>query len=108
MKDFNSFMYDHTRHCGRKHFCCYCLQAFSTEEIFRRHFKDCANIHDKQRIIIPKKSEYFKFKNYERKIKSPFMIYKDFESILVLKDNGKENHRESCTKKYPKPYCLQL
>ena len=25
------------------------------------------------------------------KIKSPFMIYADFEDILVLEDNGKQN-----------------
>ena len=30
-------------------------------------------------------------KNYERKVKSPFMIYADFESILVPEDNGKQN-----------------
>ena len=28
-------MYDHTLHHGRKHFCCYCLQAFSTDEILK-------------------------------------------------------------------------
>ena len=32
IKDFNSFMYDHTLNHGRKHFCCYCLQAFSTKQ----------------------------------------------------------------------------
>ena len=31
---------------------------------------------------MPKKGEYVKFKNNERKIKSPFIIYEDFESIL--------------------------
>ena len=30
-----------------------------------------------------KKGKYVKFKNYERKIKSPFIIYAGFESILV-------------------------
>ena len=30
-----------------------------------------------------KKGEYVKFKRFERKIKSPVMIYADFESILV-------------------------
>ena len=35
------------------------------------------------------------FKNYERKIKSPFMIYADFESILVPEDNGKKNLEDS-------------
>ena len=31
IKDFNTFMYDHTLHRGKKHFCLYCLQTFSTE-----------------------------------------------------------------------------
>ena len=32
IKDFNTFMYDHTLHRGRKKFCCYCLQDFSTKK----------------------------------------------------------------------------
>ena len=32
IKDFNSFMYDHTLHRGRKHFSRYCLQALRTAE----------------------------------------------------------------------------
>ena len=39
-----------------------------------------------------KKDEYVKFKNYERKIiKSPFIIYAHFKSILVPEDNGEQN-----------------
>ena len=30
-----------------------------------------------------KNSEYFKFTNYKRKIKLPFIIYADFESLLL-------------------------
>ena len=71
-------MYDHTLHHVKKHFCCYCLQSFSTEEILKRHIKDCFKINGKQRIIMPKRSQYVKFKNYERKVKSPFTIYADF------------------------------
>ena len=33
----------------------------------------------KQMTQMPKEGEYFKLKNYERKIKSPFMIYADFK-----------------------------
>ena len=33
IEDFNVFIYDHTSHRGKEHFCRYCLQAFSTEEI---------------------------------------------------------------------------
>ena len=36
---------------------------------------------------MPKKGEYVKFKNYERKIKSPFIRNADFESILMPEDS---------------------
>ena len=41
MKYFDTFIYDHTLYRERKHFYHYCLQAFSTEEILKRHIKDC-------------------------------------------------------------------
>ena len=47
IKNFNTFMYNHTLHHGKKHFCRYCLQAFSTEETLKRHIKDCFLIADK-------------------------------------------------------------
>ena len=68
IKDFNTFMYDHTIHRGRKYSCCYCLQVFSTEEMLKRHIKDCFKINGKQRIMILKKGVYVKFKNFEGKI----------------------------------------
>ena len=40
---------------------------------------------------MPKKDEFVKFRNFERKVKSPFMLYADFEIFLVPKDNGKQN-----------------
>ena len=51
---------------------------------------------------MPKKRECVKFKNYERKIKSPFITYADFESISVPENNGKQNPEESYTSKYQK------
>ena len=35
IKDFSTFMYDHTLLRWRKRFCRYCLQAFSSEEIMK-------------------------------------------------------------------------
>ena len=83
IKDFNTFKYNHTLHHRKKHFCYYCLQAITTEEILKHHIKDWFNINNKQKILMPKNGEYVKFKNYERKINSPFIIYAGFESILV-------------------------
>ena len=53
--DFNRFMYDYSLHRGRKYFCGYCSQYFITEEILKRHIKDCLNINGKQTIKMNKK-----------------------------------------------------
>ena len=72
------------------------------KKILKRHIKDCFKINGKQTIKLPKKGEYVKLKNSERKIKSPFMIYVDFKSILVPEDNGNQIPNESYTNKYQK------
>ena len=102
IKHLTTLMYDHTLHRGRNHFCRYYLQVFSTTEILKCHVNDCVKINGKQRIRIPKKGEYVRLKNYENKIKSPFLIFAAFEKILVREDNGKQNLDESYTKKYQK------
>ena len=51
---------------------------------------------------MPRKSEYVKFRNYERKIKSSFIIYADFESILVPENKEKQNPEEPYTNKSQK------
>ena len=44
---FNILNHDHTMHCGRKHFCCYCLQAFKAAEILKSHLNGCFKILNK-------------------------------------------------------------
>ena len=48
-------MYGNTLYHEKEHFCCYCLQAFSTQEILKRHIKDCFKINGKQRITMAEK-----------------------------------------------------
>ena len=56
----------------KKHFCRYCLQAFSIKEIAFITFItfNCFKINGKQKIKKPKNVEYVKFRNFERKINS--------------------------------------
>ena len=51
---------------------------------------------------MPKTGESIKFKYYERKINSSFMIYADFEIMYVTEDNGKQNPKEYYADKYKK------
>ena len=64
--------------------------------------KSCFKVDSKQKIMMSKKGDYVKFKNYEKKLKSQFISYEDFESILVPEDNGKRNPEGSYTNIYQK------
>ena len=92
-KDFNRFMYKNTKHHCKKHFCIYCLQCFSTEAILNNHLENCLIINKKQNIIMPKFGSKIFFKNYFKMIKSPFVIYCDFESILEPIDVAKQDEK---------------
>ena len=72
-----------------------CLRAFSSEEKLKCNVKDFFKVNGKPKIV-----GYIRFKNSERKI--PFMMYADFESILVPKDNREKNLDEFYTYKYQK------
>ena len=74
-------MHDHTLHRGVKQFYRCCLRTSSTEETIESHIKECFKINGKQRLIMPPNDEFVKFKNYERKIKSPFIIYGDLKAF---------------------------
>ena len=71
-------------------------------EILKSHVNDCFKINGKQKITIANKGYYVRFNNCEGKIKSPVMIYTDVKSILVPKDNGKQNLDEAYSNKYKK------
>ena len=45
INEFSRFIYDHSLHRGTKQFCRYCLYAFITEEILKRHTKDYFKIN---------------------------------------------------------------
>ena len=54
---------------------CVPIKDFNT--LLSNHVIQSLQINGKQRIIMSKKGEHVKFKSYERKTKSPFMIYVD-------------------------------
>ena len=55
INDFNTFMYNQSKHKNKKHFCMYCLQCFSSERILANHVNNCLMINGKQAINMPKK-----------------------------------------------------
>ena len=82
IKDFNRFMHGITNYDGRKHFCKYCLQHFTTAEILNQHIPICFEINGTQAIRMPtEKNKWLSFENYPKQLNAPFVIYADFESL---------------------------
>ena len=108
IKDFNSSMYNQSKHKERKHFCMHCLQWFSSERILANHVKNCLTINGNQAINMPKKGEnILKFNNFDKQLPVPFVIYADFE-VITKKVQGckqsdeveKEKEKRSYTEAY--------
>ena len=81
-------------------------KLLAQKKILKCHVKNCFKINGNKMIKMPKKGKYFRFKNYERKIKSPIMIYVDFESILVPEHNKKQNPDEFLYEQISKTCCF--
>ena len=56
---------------------------FQHKNVSKCHGKYCFKINDEETIKTAGKAEYDRFKHFDRKIKSQFIIEADFESILV-------------------------
>ena len=97
LKDFNKFMYNQTKHKGRKHFCMYCLQGFSSERVLNNHTVDCIEINGKQAIKMPEPGSKIAFTNFRKQLSAPFVIYADFEAITE-KVSQKKSHTEQYQK----------
>ena len=72
LKDFNKFMYNQTKHKGRKHFCMYCLQCLSSERVLNNHKVDCIEINGEQAIKMPEPGSKIAFKNYRKHVAGTF------------------------------------
>ena len=101
IKDFNTFMYNITKHRSKKHFCMFCLQHFSSERILNNHKENCIIINGIQGITMPNKDEnILKFKGFYKQLPVPFVIYADFEAITEKIDSCQRNDNKSYTEAY--------
>ena len=100
IKDFGKFMHNQTKHNGRKHFCMYCLQCFSSERVLNNHKDTCIQVNGTQAINMPGPGSKIAFKNYRRKLPAPFVIYADFEAITEKVDE--KAPQKSYTEQYQK------
>ena len=71
-----------SKHKEAQHFCTNCLNGFESETIRDEHYEYCRS-KDLVRVEMPTKNPIVKYADGEYQFKVPFVIYADFESILV-------------------------
>lgn len=99
--DFNKLMYNQTKHKCKKHFCMYCLQYFSSEDVLTNHKTNCMVINSEQAIKMPDKdNNILKFQNFHKQMPVSFAIYADFEAITEKIQGCSPNNAESYTELY--------
>ena len=83
----------------KKFFCLRCLNTFGTQKLLDEHEEYCKN-NEAVRIDMPKEeNSILSFKNLHRKIPVPFVIYADFESLIIPIHTTQPFPKESYTNK---------
>lgn len=83
---------------NKAHLCESCLQFFITQEKINSH------VCSKVLTVLPEKHSKLEFKNYERKQRINFVIYADFESLLL--NNYEKTSIQTETYKLHSPSCF--
>ena len=83
IKDVNRMLNSVSKHGHKQHFCLHCLHSCVSEEVLGRHKETCLQVNGVQAAKLPKEGTKIKFKNHSNSMPVPFVIYADFESILV-------------------------
>ncbi|EDO34875.1 predicted protein [Nematostella vectensis] len=83
-----------------------CLNSFRCKQSLEKHSECCGN-HEAVGIEMPKIDKdgnlpHIKFKNYNRKMRVPFVVYADFESFTENIDTCSPDGSKSFTKQYQK------
>ena len=72
-----------TKHKGKEYFCKNCLQGFREESSRDKHLDYCIN-NKSVKGEMPHKKPIVQYSDGQFQFKVPFIMYADFESILVL------------------------
>ena len=86
-----------SKHKEAQHFCINCLNGFESERIRDEHYEYCRS-KDSVRVEMPTQNPIVKYADGQYQFKVPFVIYADFESILVPISRAPNNPEMSSTR----------
>ena len=80
----------------------HCLQCFSSERVLTKHKEVCIEINGVQSIKMPEVGSKIEFKNFNKQMQAPFVIYADFEAITEPIHGCNQSNQQSFTEAYQK------
>ena len=96
---------------GAQYYCMRCLNPFHSQESLDKHLEYCS-AHEAVKIEMPGEGTTLSFKNYNRSMRVPFIVYADFESFIKPIDTCGPNPENSYTKQYqkhtPSSFCYYI
>ena len=102
IKSMSRLLSSHTsKRNGVQYYCMRCLNSFHSQESLDKHLEYC-NAYDAVKMETPEVGATLKFKNYNRSMRVPFIVYADFESFIKPIDTCEPNPKNSYTKQYQK------
>jgi hypothetical protein len=102
IKDVNRLLCSVRKSKSRMHFCLNCFHNCTSEDALAKHRETCLDVNGVQATKLPKEGTKIKFKNHRNSMPVPFVIYADFESILIPeeKKDVEKDEDESHTNRY--------
>ena len=84
IKKLSALLYKENDHRRRKHHCMLCMTGFTKAETLANHAKHCNGVNGAPtRIEMPEEGKNtLAFKNFQKQMKAPFVIYADFEALV--------------------------
>ena len=95
IKDISKLLSQQTSKNGHvRHVCFRCLNTFNSAKSLASHHEYCKS-HDAIKSELPKKGMKVTFKNHNRSMRVPFIIYADFDYFTPQLPTCQPNHDES-------------
>ncbi|XP_033726725.1 uncharacterized protein LOC117316295 [Pecten maximus] len=112
IKNLNRLLSDQHSHRGQHYHCPYCLHGFTKERILQDHIAYCQS-HGTQKVELPKEEDKWLFyKNTQKQLKVPYIIFADFESLQVpiasCAKNPKSSYTEKTTEHIPSGFAYKV
>ena len=93
------------------HYCMKCLNPFHSQEALSKHIDYCYS-NEAVKVDMPDEETTISFKNIQKSMRMPFIVYADFESFVKPIDTCEPNPSKSYTKQYqkhtPSSFCYYI